>query len=231
MTIQRPTRPARAAGLVLAGVLALTLAVAAYAKPRWQLGKAEGSTVQACSSVGLEPLYYTGVYVQTWFHADPKALPKTGQTFYARVAAGAPGAPCVVQAASIEVVPPRGVQLAITAKTPVRCYAYTAKSTTRLPSAQGCPQRVSRGPNGFLLARTTRRDGLWELPTGNGIQIDVPLRSTRRLKGILSPTCARLAEQPPCPAARAGDSLQFAVRVADGNRNPWLVPHVGLFVR
>ena len=231
MPIQRPTRATRAAGLVLAGVLALTLAVTAFAKPRWNIGKSEGSTVQACSSLGFEPLYYTGVYVQTWFHADPKALPKVGQTFYARVAAGAPGAPCVTQAAGIEVIPPRGVQLAITAKTPVRCYAYTAKSMSPLSPAQGCPQRASRGPYGFLLRRTTRADGLWHLPTGNGIQIDVPLRSTRPLKGIVAPSCGRLAAQPPCPVAKAGDYLQFAVRVADGNDNPWLVPHVGLFVR
>ena len=231
MTIERPTRATRVAGLALAGALALTFAVTALAKPRWNIGRSEGSTVQACSSVGFEPLFYTGVYVQTWFHADPKALPKVGQTFYARVAAGAPGDPCVTQAASIEVVPPRGVQLAITAKTPVRCYAYTAKATSRLTNAQGCPQRAVRGPYGFLLRRTTRGDGLWELPVGNGIQIDVPLRSTRRLRGIVAPSCARLAGRPPCPVARAGDYLQFAVRVADGNDNPWLVPHVGLFVR
>jgi hypothetical protein len=219
---------------IAAAALALAVVPAAFAKPRWIDGRTVHSTVQSCSSVAIgQPLLIKGAIAQVGFYADPKALPRVGHTFYTRIFLGGVGAPCADQAASLELVLPVGVKLAITAKAPVRCLALTAKTSSRISTAQGCPQRAQRGSYGLLFPRTTRPDGLWALPPGEGVFVDVPLRSTRRLNGIASglPQCGRREGQPPCPANRSRDHLQVGVRMYDGNDNPWLVPSVGLFVR
>jgi hypothetical protein len=208
------------------------LAAAAFAKPRWIDGKTVHSTVESCVSVELgNPLLITGAIAQVGYFADPKKL-KVGQTFYARMFIGGAGKPCADQAASMELVLPAGVKLAIAAKTPVRCIDINQKKIFRITPAQGCPQRARRGSYGLLFPRTTRSDGLWALPPGEGVMVDVPLRATRKLNGIASglPSCGRRDGQPPCPAGRARDHLQVGVRVSDGNDNPWLVPTVGLHV-
>jgi hypothetical protein len=210
------------------------LTPAALAMPRWIDGKRVHSTVESCSSVAIgQPLLIQGAIAQVGFFADPKALPRVGQTFYSRVFLGGVGEPCADQAASMELVLPLGVELAITAKTPVRCLALTAKTSSRITAAQGCPTRAQRGSYGLRFPRATRKDGLWALPAGEGVFVDVPLRSSRKLNGIASglPSCVRTEGQPPCPANRARDHLQVGVRMYDGNDNPWLVPTVGLFVR
>ena len=217
--------------LVVAGV-ALALAATAMGKPRWIDGRMVRSTVQSCSSVALgQPLAITGAVAQVGFFADPNTL-KRGQTFYARVFIGGAGQPCTDQAAGIELVLPLGVRLAITAKKPVRCTQITQTKVGPITRAQGCPLRPSRGSYGLLFPRTTRADGLWALPPGEGVFVDVPLRSTRKLNGIRSglPSCVRRDGQPPCPPNRARDHLQVGVRMYDGNANAWLVPTVGLFV-
>jgi hypothetical protein len=219
---------------IAAVVLALAVVPAAFAKPRWIDGRTVHSTVQSCSSVAIgQPLAIKGAIAQVGFYADPKALPRVGQTFYSRVFLGGVGEPCADQAASLELVLPAGVRLAINPKTPVRCLALTAKTSSRISTAQGCPQRAQRGSYGLLFPRTTRQDGLWALPPGEGVFIDIPLRSSRQLNGIASglPACGRREGQPPCPANRSRDHLQVGVRMYDGNHNPWLVPSVGLFVR
>jgi hypothetical protein len=231
--VARPMGRRRWAPLA-AAALALAVVPAAFAKPRWNDGMMVHSTVQSCSSVAIgQPLLIKGAIAQIGFYADPQALPRVGQTFYSRVFLGGVGKPCADQAASLELVLPAGVRLAITAKTPVRCLALTAKTSSRISAAQGCPQRAQRGSYGLLFPRTTREDGLWALPAGEGVFVDVPLRSSRRLNGIASglPQCQRREGQPPCPANRARDHLQVGVRMYDGNDNPWLVPSVGLFVR
>jgi hypothetical protein len=226
-------RPTRTAAVVLAAVvLGLILAATAFAKPRWNDGKLVSSQVVSCASVATgNPLLITGAVAQVGFWADPKKL-KVGQTFYARMFIGGAGKPCADQAASMELVLPAGVKLAITPKTPVRCIDITQKKISKLTPAQGCPQRARRGSYGLLFPRTTRSDGLWALPPGEGVMVDVPIRSTRKLNGIASglPSCVRLDGQPPCPAGRARDHLEVGVRMYDGTDNAWLVPTVGLLV-
>jgi len=234
MTSKRTRRSTRITTLGVVAGLALILATAALAKPRWIDGLTVHSTVQSCSSVAIgQPLDIKGAIAQVGFFADPNALPKVGQTFYTRVFLGGVGEPCAKQAASMELVLPVGVKLAITAKTPVRCLALTPTTTAKITAAQGCPQRARRGSYGLMFSRTTRSDGLWALPAGEGVFVDVPLRSARKLNGIRSgvPSCGRREGQPPCPAGRARDHLQVGVRMYDGNDNPWLVPTVGLYTR
>jgi hypothetical protein len=197
------------------------------------------STVVSCASlIAGAPVYTAGILAQTGYRANPKRLPKTGQTFYARVFIGGAGEPCVTQMAQLEVVLPLGVRTAVTRRTPVRCRYFTSPDApvAPLPADEGCPRRAYRPQElGFgsrpsvMFPRTTRQDGLWELPRGTGYFIDFPLRSKRKLRGIKAglPSCTT----PPCSRRRVRDSLQAAIFVSDGNTNPWVVPHVGLFVR
>jgi len=230
---RRRARRTPITALLVTAVMALVFTSTAMGKPRWIDGRMVKSTVQSCSSVAIgQPLLITGAVAQVGFYADPNTL-KTGQTFYARMFIGGAGEPCAAQAASMELVLPRGVKLAITPKKPIRCIEITQAKSSPITPAQGCPRRAQRGSYGLLFPRTNRSDGLWALPAGEGVMVDVPLRSTRKLNGILSglPACGRRDGQPPCPANRARDHLQVGVRVYDGNDNPWLVPTVGLFVR
>ena len=227
-------RRTRFVALAAAAALALVFAAAALAKPRWIDSLLVNSTVESCASVAIgDPLLITGAVAQVGFFADPKALPKVGQTFTARMFVGGAGKPCADQAASVELVLPAGVTLAITPKTPIKCIDINQTKIVKITPAQGCPQRARRGIHGLLFARTTRKDGMWALPPGEGVMIDVPLRSSRKLNGIASgtPSCVRREGQPPCPASRARDHLQLGAHVSDGNDNPWLVPSVGLHVR
>ena len=233
-----------AVGLTLtSGLLLLLVSAPALGKPRWIEGQMERSTVISCASlVAGAPIETAGVLAQSGFRADRKRLPRVGQTFYARVCVGGAGEPCVTQVARIEVVLPTGVRIAVTPRTPVRCLHFTSPESpaARLTPEQGCPRRAyrprelgyGRHPS-FMFPRTTRQDGLWELPRGFGYFIDFPLRSKRALKGIARglPTCGRIEGEPPCPPGKARDYLQAAIFVSDGNSNPWVVPRIGLFVR
>jgi hypothetical protein len=215
---------------VIAAAIGLTLAAVASAKPRWIDGRMVRSDVVSCRTATLgNPVVTAGVLAQVGFRADPAALPRIGQTFYARVFIGGAGEPCVTQFASVEVVLPVGVKLAVTRRTPIRCSSFRVNPSTKPVPAAGCPRTASRGTRGWQFVRTTRADGLWALPRGQAYFIDFPLRSTRVLKGIARglPACRRV----PCTPAQARDNLQVALKISDGNANPWLVPYVGLFVR
>jgi hypothetical protein len=223
-------RQRRCTALAVAAGLSLIIAATAVAKPRWIDSLLVKSTVESCASVAIgDPLLITGAVAQVGFFADPKALPKVGRTFYARIFVGGAGKPCADQAASLELVLPAGVSLAITPKTPIKCTDINQKKIFKITPAQGCPQRAKHGIFGLLFPRTTRKDGMWALPPGEGVMVDVPLRSSRKLNGIASgqPTCVRSEGQPPCPASKARDHLQLGAHVSDGNDNPWLVPPSG----
>lgn len=231
MTRTRLVRRRRIGALAFAVGVALALAGLASAEASWIEGQMVRSTVVNCETLTLgNPVATAGVLAQVGFRATPRTLPRVGRTFYARVFVGGSGAPCVTQMAWVEVVLPLGVRLAITRRTPVRCSSFTVAPASPVVPAQGCPRRPFRGQHGFVFPRTTRTDGLWALPRGQGYFIDFPIRSSRRLRGIARglPSCAGPA---PCPASRARDSLQVGIKVSDGNDNPWLVPYVGLFTR
>jgi hypothetical protein len=235
-TATRPLRRAALGALTLAAAVSLTLPGAAAAKPRWIDGQMVRSTVTSCASiVAGVPVLTAGVLAEASFRADPKRLPKTGQPFYARVFIGGAGEPCVTQYAQLQVVLPVGVELAISRKRPVRCTHFTSPESpiVALTREQGCPHRASRGTYGVQFDRTTREDGLWELPRGYGYFVDFPIRSSRKLKGIANgpPACDRLEDGPPCSRREVRDNLQAAIFVIDGDTDPWVAPHIGLFVR
>ena len=230
-------RRARPVGRTASGVLALAVGLSlvlpagAAGKPKWISGQHVNSTVHSCV-FGDDR---AGVLAEASFRADPRRLPRRGQTFYGRAFIGDAGGGCVTPFAQLQVVLPLGVKLAISRRTPVRCRSFASPTSPIVPLSrtQGCPRRAARGTYGLLLNRTTRQDGLWELPPGEGYYVEFPLRSKRRLKGIESavPSCPRAADGPPCPRDDAKDNQQVAALVSDGDTNPWVVPHVGLLVR
>ncbi len=237
-----PTRPgvkaARRAtlGAIVGLALALVSAVPAQAAPGWVLGSIERSSVINCPSLASDaPYSEVGAIANAELLVRRRKLPRVGEVFYVRTRPGAVGRPCADQSVAVEVVLPVGVKLAISPRKPVRCSYFHIDSgrVTPVSSAQGCPQRAGPGIYGRSLNRTGAEGPAWTLPYGQGLSIEVPLRSSRRLKGIASqtPSCGRREGEPPCRSDQAGDHLQFAVHVLDGNDSPWLSPYIGLIAK
>ena len=236
-TASAPAGPKAARRATLAGlVLAILSAVPAQAAPQWVLGSIERSSVINCPSLIFgAPYTEPGALVNAEFLVEKRKLPKVGEVFYVRTRPAAVGRPCADQSVAVEVVPPVGVTLAISPRKPVRCSYFDIDSGQLTPvgPAQGCPQQAGRGIYGRSLNRAGPEGPTWALPYGQGLSIEVPVRSARTLKGLASqlPSCARREGDPPCRPEQAGDHLQFAVRVLDGNDSPWLSPYIGLFAQ
>jgi hypothetical protein len=229
-------RPRRRALIACAASLVLALSTdPAAAAPAWSGGTVERSQVINCpSQIAGSPYPEVGTMTNAELYADPDALPRVGDVFYARTIPGAVGRPCADQAVAVEVVPPVGVQVAISDANPVRCVYFDIDSGLETPvgADQGCPRQATPGVYGLALNRTGAQGPTWTLPYGKALRIEVPLRATRTLAGIGggTPSCPRREGEPPCRPDQSGDSLQFAVHVLDGNADPWLSPYVGLVV-
>lgn len=229
----------RQAVVTVAAVLttiALAASPAAEAKRKWVAGTIERSTVVNCPSL-IDGFPYTevGAVANAEAFVDSHRLPRVGKTFYVHTEPGAIGHPCANQAVAVEIVLPRGVKLSITRRTPIRCayWDIDTRKVTKVGRSGGCPRKSKRGVYGLALNRTGSKGPAWDLPYGQALRIDVPVRSKRRLKGAAggSVSCGRREGDPPCRPSRAGDNLQFADHVFDGNASPWLSPSVPLFVR
>jgi hypothetical protein len=215
----------------------------AAAAPEWNDGLPEDHFTQTCESIGGVGGYREehSSQVRAGTLVDPQKIPKVGEVFYARVAMAAVGG-CTDKSFIPEVVPPLGVEVAISAANPVRChYTLPDGSDTAL---DGCPQTLAPGPHGGLsLAPGGNPNNAW---TGVGkipgtpaltrprveiVYIEFPLRASRRLAGLPGgPTCAeRSARTGPCRRDAAGDFLQVAVTVYDVSV-PVLTPAIGLVV-
>ena len=166
------------------------------------------------------------------FQADTAALPKVGDTFYVRMLPARSGSGCgIAMHIHPEIVLPVGVELAISAATPVRCLSWDYLADIATP-LDGCPQTPQTGAYGPSFDQETPNGPMpWEVPHLRGVVIEIPLRSSRPLKGAAGrpATCVRVAGRP-CSAAQTGDNVQLGVWVSDGRLDPWLVPTVPLFV-
>jgi hypothetical protein len=223
-------------GGVVAAVCAALLAVAtpAMAAPEWSFGNSESSTV-VCPGVD-GPRSTPGIQAATGILVDPQALPEVGEVFYGGVIMGTI-APCVASSAGVEVVPPTGVELAVSPQTPIRC-AYLSRTTpvveTELTPAQGCGQQPEGGFFGPRRLLGPGVGGTWPLhePGRDILVIGFPLRSARPLSGSVTiPGCRRTVGELACPPERAGDNLQVLLLPIDGGVTSWLAPHMGLFVQ
>ncbi|HYI84701.1 MAG TPA: hypothetical protein VEX11_16030 [Acetobacteraceae bacterium] len=224
-------------------VVAVLAAEPAAAAREWNDGLPEDHFTQTCESIGgvggYREEHSSQVRVGTF--VDPQRIPKVGEVFYARVAMAAVGG-CGEKSFIPEVVPPVGVEVAISAANPVRCH-YTLPDGTDT-ALGGCPQALKPGPHGGLsLAPNGDPANAW---TGVGkipgtpaltrpqveiVYIEFPLRATRPLQGLPGgPTCPeRTLRTGPCGRDVAGDFLQVAVTVYDVS-TPVLTAAIGLVV-
>jgi hypothetical protein len=213
--------------LLLAVAFTLLAAGPAQAAPEWHSGEVESSWVTNCF-YSLEH----GITANAQFYADKDALPEVGDTFYVRTIPARSGNGCGINmAVHVEVVLPVGVSLAITPETPVRCLDWEFETDNAKP-AEGCPQMPQQGFFGPAFDQETA-DGPkpWTVAYKKGIAFEIPLRSSRPLKGAAGRpnSCIRIASAP-CPAEKAGDNIQLATWVNYVQFHPWLVPTVPLFV-
>jgi hypothetical protein len=206
--------------IAAAALLALAFAPAAQASPSWQDGLFQQSSITNCVSIIQgTPYQEIGSEAYTGQYADPNALPGVGDTFYTHVVVVALGNACSGQRAHIEITPPSGVSLAITAGTPVFCYAlnFNVSPATASPDTADCPQ----SPQGTVYGYGSSFDAVnpsqtWPLPQGEGWELQIPVTSNRVLNGGFG-ACA--------------DCMGYAVKMFDGNSSPVLQPHQGLFVQ
>jgi hypothetical protein len=224
--------PRRSRAFWLAVVMAALLASAspAVAAPEWTTGVAEQARIN-CPVTG--PQLY--IYARVDFQADPQAIPKVGEVFYARLVVGDVSR-CFNSLVGVEVVPPVGVELAVSAQAPIRCSYEVGQSDRPVPltPAQGCGQQPG---DGFVYG--PRRligpgeNGVWPLfgPGRDILVVEFPLRSSRPLRGSLVLPCPRRQGEVACRPDLAGDNLQVLVlpspTAASGT---WLAPFIGLVV-
>lgn len=230
------SRTRRAAALaVLAALVPAAPAARAQDGP-WSEGTLEYTTAFSCTSIIIgNPRLVLTTGAGAAFEGSPQRIPPAGQVFYTRLTAAIVGDPCGGGGHVLpEFIPPVGVEPAVDKRHPV-LWRYAESSSTPDQSGQVV---LTRGPNGGLLVGARSGDGTdgpWPLAnSGPALEIKVPLRSSRRLKGIgtQSPNCPSREEgSAPCPRDQAGDHLQIAVGVADGGAPAMLIPYVGLFNR
>lgn len=221
---------------LLAALAVAVSAAPASAAPEWQEGELTYSTAFSCASIifGRPQLVLT-TGAGAAFLADPEALPRAGEVFYARLSTAIVGDPCGGGGAVLpEFVPPAGVEVAVDAEHPV-LWAYRTSGQEVTLKRDGTV--VSPGNfGGVVVAAQENGQGVpWPLAnSGPALQIHVPLRSERKLNGIATPTPAcqeRVDARAACRRDQVGDHLQIAVQVADGGGQAFLIPFIGLFVR
>ncbi len=203
------------------------LAPPAHAAPEWVSGEIESSMVTNCNffpEKGIDNLAQVQV--------DRAALPKVGDTFYVRMLPARSGNGCgIAMHIHPEIVLPVGVEPAISPATPVRCLSWDYLADVATP-LEGCPQTPQTGAYGPSFDQETANGPKpWEVQHLRGVVIEIPLRSSRPLKGAAGrpASCVRVSGRP-CGAAQTGDNAQLGVWVSDGRLDPWLVPTVPLFV-
>jgi hypothetical protein len=218
----------------------------AVAAPAWNWGLPEELYEQTCASIGAPGLIgyqeELGTSVRAGMLVDPQDLPKVGEVFYGGAMIAAVGG-CSAKGIVPEVVPPVGVELAVSAANPVRCH-YTLPDGSDTPITDGCPQQLQPGTQGgFSLAPGGNPANAWSdvgrvpgAPDLSRPQLEIlyfefPLRASRPLTGLPGgPSCAeRAARVGPCPRAGAGDFLQVPVKVFTLGGTPTLTPAIGLF--
>lgn len=211
--------------LALAGSMLAILAAApsANAAVQWNDGEFVTSTLHSC----VQNIWLTGADAVVGYQADPASLPRAGDVFYAHVGFGAAIDACGNnQGAEVDLVLPPGVSLAIDASHPIRCL-YEDSGQSAVSPNPTCPTHTIGGVYGSQIPSDDAGDA-WSLPPGRFFLVQVPLRSTRQLKGPAGGYCpASVSEISSYPN---NDCLLAALHFADGSTDPWLVPQEPLFI-
>lgn len=207
--------------IMLSLALAATVATAAHAATQWYDGPWIFTQMSNC----VTAVRGTGAGVRVGFEADPAQAPHVGQTFYARIIFGMVSGCVDPQHASIEILPPPGASLHVDAAHPIRC-SISSDGGTTFSALTPCPQHVSHGAYGQALLPPGA--AAWPMPHGKIFMVEFPLRAQQPMRGLAGGPCPRdLDELQTLPR---NNCLIAVVHIADGYRDPWLLPHQNLVV-
>ena len=206
--------------LVLGLIAAALLGRGARGATRWYDGPWVFSPMQNCVLGTRE----TGSGVRLGFETDPKQAPVVGQTFYARAIFGMVSGCIDPQHATLEIVPPSGVSLAVDRAHPIRCMV-SVDGGNAFTSFSPCVQAPLKGAYGLMLAPAGKP---WAMPSRHIFMVEFPLRARRTMRGLAGGTCPNDVTE--LLALPHNDCLLAVLHVADGYRDPFLVPHQNLVV-
>lgn len=209
---------------VLAFVAVLFLAAlpqAVRSDTQWYDGPWAFSPMRNCvTGIALQ-----GAGVRISFEADPKDPPRVGRTFYGRVIFGMISGCVDPQHADLNIRLPKGVSFAVDAAHPIKC-VYSDDNAAHFTAFSDCPQSVGHGTYGASIDPTSGQP--WTMPRGRILEVYFPLKSSRPMKGLADVVCPKtLGELATLPQ---GDCAIAALHVADGYRDPWLLPSQHLVV-
>jgi hypothetical protein len=238
MSTTRTRRARLATGMVAAVAMLGALGgtgSAATAAPAdtWVNGDWVQDTIVSCITGQPAP----GYTARTSFLAEDGDVPEVGERFYMSVEVGLPGLPCTDSPAVLpEIILPAGLEYADDDKHPVR---WAISRLGEKPGSFSTKDLVyDRGVNGGVLVGLKSDDypdgGPIEVRQSESLEIQVPVRSTRTMKGPATqqPNCdERLEGTAPCPVAQSGDHLQVAIVKTDTGPMQYVIPYVGLFVQ
>ena len=210
---------------VVALLATLALVASADAAEEWH----NGVTVQSELYNPCLDISEVGALAQTGFQSDP-AVTKAGDVFYAHALFGAAthvGGNCTDtdQAAELDISPPPGVTLAIDSAHPINC--YYADGNDPAQTNPTCPSHTVPGTYGQMLPAGDG-GGAWDMPPGRTLEVQIPLRSTRELKGPAGGHCPDDLNQ--LTAGQPRDCVITPIHILDGTSDPWLLPNEEMFL-
>jgi len=250
---------ARIGGVAGALALAVSTIAAASASANIRDGQLQWTHAENCFSTIYPPVVYAA---QTGGDAgvvepDDGSVLSGDQPFYVRAIFGGIDSDCVGVGGivSLEFIPPVGVSVVNDPADPP--YWTSIPPNGGQAIRQSTPVVLSSGPDpgGVTAQLSASASGpVWQYQNGGqDLAVYIPLRTTRRLNGILPPACPQiqadsqlvgsandisyndyltLQDTPapaPCPRDLAGDNLQVVMGVADTGYPTQIVPYVGLF--
>lgn len=137
------------------------------------------------------------------------------------------GNPCSAGArVAPELFLPAGTTPAIDATHPVKCWYGNIGAVgvpwTWIQIVMGCPQAPVLGVRGGLGFYVPGQSPSWPTATGKAVELQIPVKSTETLGGILNSTGD--------PPSLCHDCLTGAVWFMDGQYSPWAYPQAGVLV-
>ncbi|MGI9557657.1 MAG: hypothetical protein ACR2N5_06920 [Solirubrobacterales bacterium] len=172
-------------------VVVLAPAGTASAAPQWSDGQiAQDIDILSCGG-GL-PEKEIGAYVGQFVDPDLPS-PVIGEIFDVHVVVSTIGNSCAGTAPTIEMALPPGVSLALSKKVGIRCFlgpfGNMGPVGSECPDAPGTPGITNHPATApWYNLNPDSSFGGWPLPTGNAVEIQVPVKANRLMSGIGDPS-------------------------------------------